>query len=150
MPQESVTTLLAEWRAGSEQARDQLMPIVYDQLRALAGHMVGAERANHTLPATALVHEAYLRLVDVNVPWQDRAHFFKLAARVMRHILVDYAKTQRRLKRGGGAEKISLEDLVQLPASPDSCLPEVDDALERLAAVDPRKAELVDLLYFGG
>src|SRR5260370_1167791 len=147
---QSVTQLLAEWRAGNPQTREQLMPIVYGQLRALAGRLIASERPGHTLAATALVHEAYLKLVDVDVPWQDRAHFFTLAARMMRRILVDYAKTQRRQKRGGGAEKISLEDMAVVPAPPDSCLPEVDEALERLLALDPRKAELIDLLYFGG
>ncbi len=147
---QSVTQLLAEWRAGNPQTREQLMPIVYGQLRALAGRLIASERPGHTLAATALVHEAYLKLVDVDVPWQDRAHFFTLAARMMRRILVDYAKTQRRQKRGGGAEKISLEDMAVVPAPPDSCLPEVDEALERLLAMDPRKAELIDLLYFGG
>ncbi len=149
MPEESVTRLLAEWRAGDGEARDKLLPIVYDQLRALAGKMMSAERPNHTLAATGLVHEAYIRLVDTDVPWEDRAHFFKLAARMMRHILVDYAKGQRRAKRGGG-QKISLEDLGDLASATDSCLPEVDEALDRLAAMDPRKAELIDLLYFGG
>jgi RNA polymerase sigma factor (TIGR02999 family) len=147
---DSVTALLAEWRAGNEDARDRLMPIVYDQLRCLAARVRESERPDHTLAPTALVHEAYLRLVHIDVPWQDRAHFFKLAARLMRRILVDYARTERRQKRGGGAVKVSLEDLVQLPMAPDSYLPEVDEALDRLEKMDPRKAELIDLLYFGG
>ena len=149
MTEQSVTILLAEWRSGNEQARDQLMPIVYEQLRALAGRMIGGERVDHTLAPTALVHEAYLRLVDIDVPWQDRSHFFRLAARLMRRILVDYARGHRRVKRDGG-NRISLEEMAQLPASADSCLPEVDGALEQLAAMDPRKAELIDLIYFGG
>jgi RNA polymerase sigma-70 factor (ECF subfamily) len=126
------------------------MPIVYEQLRGLAARMIGSERPDHTLAPTALVHEAYMRLVGAEIPWQDRAHFFHMAARLMRRILVDYAKGRRRVKRGGDASNISLEELTQFPASPDSCLPEVDEALERLAAIDPRKAELVDLIYFGG
>ncbi len=147
--EESVTILLAEWRSGNELAREQLMPIVYEQLRALAGRVIAGERAGHTLAPTALVHEAYLRLVGVDVPWQDRTHFFRLAARLMRRILVDYAKGSQRVKRDGG-QRISLEDMAELPASGDSCLPEVDVALEKLAAMDPRKAEVIDLIYFGG
>ncbi len=126
------------------------MPIVYGQLRALAGRLIADERPGHTLQATGLVHEAYLKLIDTDVPWQDRSHFFKLAARMMRRILVDYAKARRRQKRGSSAERVVLEDLAVIPASPDSCLPEVDEALDRLAVMDARKAELVDLLYFGG
>jgi RNA polymerase sigma factor (TIGR02999 family) len=144
-----VTKLLAEWRAGDEGAREQLLSIVYDQLRSLAARIMTGERPDHTLAATGLVHEAYLRLAGADVPWQDRAHFFRLAARTMRRILVDYAKAHRRTKRGGGAGKISLEELGDIPGA-DSCLPEVDEALERLAAMDPRKAEVIDLIYFGG
>jgi RNA polymerase sigma factor (TIGR02999 family) len=149
VPEASVTILLAEWRSGNDLARDQLMPIVYEQLRALAGRVIAGERPDHTLAPTALVHEAYLKLVDIDVPWQDRTHFFRLAARLMRRILVDYAKGRRRQKRDGG-NRISLEEMTQLPASGDSCLPEVDIALEQLAAMDPRKAEIIDLIYFGG
>jgi len=150
MSSPSVTKLLADWRAGDQQAREQLMPLVYGQLRALAGPLLASERPGHTLAPTALVHEAYLKLVDADIPWQDRAHFFSLASRMMRRILVDYAKTQRRQKRGGGVEKISLEDVAVAAVNPESSLPEMDDALNRLAAMDPRKGELIDLLYFGG
>jgi RNA polymerase sigma factor (TIGR02999 family) len=131
-------------------ARDQLMPIVYEHLRALAARMISGERPDHTLAPTALVHEAYMRLVGADVAWQDRTHFFRMAARLMRRILVDYAKGRRRGKRGGNAGHISLEEMTQFPVSADSGLPEIDDALERLAAMDPRKAEMIDLIYFGG
>jgi RNA polymerase sigma-70 factor (ECF subfamily) len=126
------------------------MPIVYDQLRSLASRCLRSERPDHTLRATALVHEAYLKLIHADLAWQDRRHFYAVAAKVMRHILVDHAKSQKRVKRGGGAVQIPLDEAVLVgPELPPDVI-EVDGALERLAALDPRKARLVELLFFGG
>jgi RNA polymerase sigma factor (TIGR02999 family) len=114
----NVTQLLLEWRRGNHQALDQLMPLVYDELRRLAQHYMRSERPDHTLQATALVNEAYLRLVDSQVSWQDRAHFFAVAARLMRRILVDHAKARRRSKRGSGGAKVSLDDALDVAVEP--------------------------------
>ena len=127
-----------------------LMPIVYEQLRKQAAHCLSGERAGHTLPATALVHEAYLRLVQVEVSWQSRAHFYALAARLMRRILVDHARTKYRSKRGGRAEHIPIEHAVIVGAEPAESMLELDDALNRLAARDERKSRLVEMIFFGG
>jgi len=144
-----VTKLLHEWSAGNKDALDQLMPLVYDQLRKLASRCLASERPGHTLRATALVNEAYLRLVDSGADFHDRAHFFAVAARLLRQILVDHARTQNRQKRGGGAAKITLDEAIMVqPDQPG--LVELDDALRRLASVDPRKSEVVELTYFGG
>src|SRR5271170_4276233 len=109
-----VTRLLREWGGGNKEALDQLMPVVYQQLRKLASICLRSERPDHTLRATALVHEAYIRLVDAEVAWQDRVHFFAVSARVLRHILVDHAKSGKRQKRGGGVETISLDEAVMV------------------------------------
>ena len=148
--QRSVTRLLQDWGAGNKEALDELMPLVYDQLHKLALHCLQSERSGHTLQATALVSEAYLRLVDSDVSFQDRVHFYAIAARVLRRILVDHARSHNRQKRGGGAPKITLED-ARLPASetPTGII-ELDDALTRLATHDQRKSEVVELLFFGG
>lgn len=126
------------------------MPLIYDELRSLASRYMRSERRTHTLQTTALVNEAYLRLVNAEVPWQDRAHFFAVAARLMRRILVDRAKAHRRLKRGGGVHKVSLETAAVLTPQPQPGLLDVDEALTRLAALDQRKADVVELVYFGG
>lgn len=147
---EKVTVLLRAWREGDEGAMEQLIPIVYPQLRALAARYMGGESKGHTLSATALVHEAYLKLVDAEVPWADRLHFFAVAARVMRHILVDHAKSRHSLKRGGGAIKLSLDEVAQVSDAPEEQLLDLDAALVKLAAFDSRKAELVEMVYFGG
>jgi RNA polymerase sigma factor (TIGR02999 family) len=147
---QQVTRLLKEWSAGNKQALDQLMPLVYDQLRSLAGRCLSSERPEHTLRATALVNEAYLRLVDSNLTLNDRVHFYAVAARLLRHILVDHAKALHRAKRGGGAQKLALDEaLVVGQASPSGIL-DLDEALQRLATHDARKAEVVELLFFGG
>jgi RNA polymerase sigma factor (TIGR02999 family) len=147
---QQVTRLLKEWGGGSKEALDQLMPLVYDQLRALAARCLSAERPEHTLRATALVNEAYLRLVGSELAFNDRVHFYAVAARLLRHILVDHAKSINRAKRGGGAAKLSLEEaLVVGQASPSGIL-DLDDALKRLAVHDSRKADVVELLFFGG
>jgi RNA polymerase sigma-70 factor, ECF subfamily len=144
-----VTKLLHEWSAGNKEALDQLMPLVYDQLRKLASRCLASERPGHTLRATALVNEAYLRLVDSGLDVNDRVHFFAIAARLLRQILVDHARSQNRQKRGGGALNLTLDEAI-LVAPGQSGLVELDEALQRLAAIDRRKSEVVELLYFGG
>lgn len=148
--QQQVTKLLRAWGAGDKAALDELMPLVHLQLRRLAAKCLASERPDHTLRATALVNEAYLRLAGAQSDFTDRVHFFAVAARLLRHILVDHAKGQRRQKRGAGAVKLSLDDALQVGATPPSNILELDEALERLATHDPRKSELVELLFFGG
>jgi len=145
-----VTRLLQEWGGGTKAALDELMPVVYQQLRKLASICLRSERPDHTLRATALVHEAYLRLVDADVAWQDRVHFFAVSARLLRRILVDHAKANRRQKRGGGAETISLDEAVMIGPQSTGGIVELDSALQRLAAHDPRKSDIIELLCFGG
>ena len=147
---ESVTQLLGAWRAGSREALDRLTPLVYDELRRLARRYMSSERRGHTLQATELVNQAFVRLVDMDVPWQDRAHFFAVAARLMRRILVDHAKAHRRVKRGGAETTISIEEAVEVSADPDPDLVALDEALTRLAKFDERKSSIVELHYFGG
>jgi len=148
--QQLVTQLLQQWGSGNKAALDELMPVVYEQLRKLAGRCLRAERPDHTLRATALVNEAYLRLVDADVAWQDRVHFFAVSARLLRRILVDHAKAHNRDKRGGGAEKISLDEAVLVGPQATGGIVELDEALQRLATHDQRKSELIELLFFGG
>ena len=126
------------------------MPLVYDQLHALAQYCFQSERDGHTLRTTALVHEAYLRLAGSNVNWQDRAHFFAVAAQVMRRILVDYARKQKREKRGGGAAKLSLDDAAFVADNSPDAIIALEDALSRLTELDPRKGQALELVYFGG
>jgi len=149
-PRRSVTALLAAWSRGEESALNELMPIVQSELRALARRLMRGERGDHTLQTTALVNEAYVRLVDLSrVHWQDRAHFFAMSARLMRRILVDHARSRASQKRGGGAHRISLsEAMVATGRDPD--LVELDDALAALASVDERKSQVVELRFFGG
>ena len=146
-----VTSMLAAWRAGDPQALDRLMPVVYDELRRLAGSYMQRERADHTLETTALVHEAYLRLAGRTHPsWHDRTHFFAVAAQLMRRILVDHARGHGAAKRGCGQANLPL-DGDALPAGARSAdLIALDDALTDLGAVDPRKAHIVELRFFGG
>jgi RNA polymerase sigma factor (TIGR02999 family) len=145
-----VTQLLHQWSNGNKQALDELMPVVYDQLRKLASNCLRAERPDHTLRATALVHEAYVRLVDSDVAWQDRVHFFAVSARMLRRILVDHAKSNNRKKRGGEFQKVPLDEAVLVGPQGGKGLVELDEALHRLAAQDQRKSELIELLFFGG
>jgi len=148
--QQAVTRLLHELNQGNKQAFDKLMPVVYDQLRKLAARCLLSERQGHTLPATALVHEAYMRLADANLAFEDRVHFYAVAAKVMRHILVDHAKSNSRQKRGGGADRIPLDEAIIVgPEAPAGIL-ELDDALQRLAVHDERKSCIVEMLFFGG
>jgi RNA polymerase sigma factor (TIGR02999 family) len=149
-PSTPVTLLLDRWRSGDRQALDQLMPLVYDELGRLAAHYMRSERPSHTLQATALVNEAYIRLVGASVTWQNRTHFFAVAARLLRRILVDHAKGHRREKRGGGGIKVTLNEAMIAPAELPPDIVALDDALQRLAAIDARKSELIELHFFGG
>jgi RNA polymerase sigma-70 factor, ECF subfamily len=147
---QAVTVLLKQFANGNKEAFDQLIPVVYDQLRKLASRCLLSERSDHGLRATVLVHEVYLRLVDSDVAWEDRAHFYSVAARVMRHILVDHAKAQKRQKRGGGMEHIALDEAVVVGREAPSTVLDLDEALHRLAIHDQRKSQIVELLFFGG
>jgi RNA polymerase sigma factor (TIGR02999 family) len=145
-----ITALLHEWRRGNRAALDRLMPLVYDELRALARRHLRAERHGVTLQPTAVVHEAYLRLVGADVAWEDRAHFFGVASRLMRQVLVDHARARQAKKRGGNATRVDLTG-----ADPSSSPPPVDvlalhEALDRLAAVDATSERIVEMRYFGG
>ncbi len=149
-PHSDVSILLRAWSDGDQNALDQLTPIVYDELRRLAGHYLRGERTGHSLQATALVNEAYLRLVDYKrMRWENRAHFFAVSAQLMRRILVDHAR-RRNLKRGGGVQHVALEDTAILGGGRDENLVVLDDALQALAHMDPRKAQVVELRFFGG
>src|SRR5712692_8359678 len=146
-----ITRLLSEWSDGNQAALDRLLPVVYDELHRLASGYMRRERPDHTLQTTALVHEAYLRLVDQdNVRWQTRAHFFAAAAQVMRHILIDHARGHRRAKRGDGISKVALDDAAVLSAERSDELLAVNDALIKLTGIDPRKSRVFELRYFGG
>lgn len=148
-----VTQLLTDWRNGDQNALDKLMPIVYDELRRLARHYMNRERPGHTLQTTALVNEAYLRLngqKNMNIDWQNRSHFFGIAARVMRQILVDHARSHAYAKRGGGAIKVPLEDAAVVSEDQAGEFIALDEALVRLEDIDPRKCRVVELRYFGG
>ena len=145
----TVTRLLQDWRSGDSRAMEQLAPLVYDDLRAIAARRLRSERPGHTLQATALVNEAYARLADGDMTFQDRAHFFALAARMMRRILTDYARARNSKKRGGGAAALTLDE-GRVPAELDSSIPDLDDAIERLSQVDERKGDVLVLHYFGG
>ncbi len=148
---EAITQLLVKWRGGDKAALDELMPIVYDELRRLARSFMGRERQNHTLQTSALINEAYLKLVtsDEN-NWQDRAHFFAVAAQVMRHILIDHARSYLYQKRGGGAQKVDLEEALVLTEERAREIIDLDDALATLAKLDPRRSRIVELRFFGG
>lgn len=148
--EKAVTRLLHELSHGDKSAFDKLMPVVYDHLHRLATRCLLSERPGHTLPATALVHEAYLRLVQADVAWEDRVHFYAVAARVMRRILVDHAKANNRQKRGGGVERIPFDEAIIVGPEASARVVEVDEALQRLAAHDERKSSIVELLFFGG
>ena len=145
-----ITRLLADWSGGDRAALDQLVPLVYAELHRLAHRYMSHENSGHTLQTTALVNEAYLRLVDRDIPWQNRAHFFAVAAQTMRRILIDHARTHVAAKRGGGATVVSLDAVAELSAGRAAELVALDDALGALAAQDERRAQVVELRYFGG
>jgi RNA polymerase sigma factor (TIGR02999 family) len=149
-----VTQLLRAWRAGDGAAFDELMPIVYSQLRSIAARYMRQERVDHTLRSTALVNEAHLRLLEIDVSWQDRAHFTAIAALTMRRILVDHAKSLHRVKRGSGAVKLQLDeslgDAVEVAQADPAQMIDLDNALTLLERQDARKARLIELIYFGG
>lgn len=149
-PQE-VTQMLLDWSKGDQQALARLIPVVYGELRRLASRNLRRERADHTLQTTALIHEAYLKLVEQrNVRWQNRAHFFGIAAQLMRRVLIDHARTRHRVKRGGAAMRVPLEEVVIAAEGLNINLVSLDEALTRLAAVDPRQGRIVELRFFGG
>ena len=149
--QQQVTELLAAWGGGDQAARDELMPLVYEELRRLARRFMHRERAGHTLQTSALVNEAFLRLVDQkNVRWQDRAHFFGIAARLMRQVLVDYARRRGYAKRGGDVRRVPLDEAVVVSEERAAEVVALDDALKSLAEIDPRKSQVVELRFFGG
>ena len=145
-----ISRLLHAWSDGDQTALDGLTPIVYDELRRLAHYYMGRERPGNTLQTTALVNEAYMRLVDYKrMQWQDRAHFFAVAAQVMRRILVDHARTHN-VKRGAGAQHIALDDVAVVSADRTADLVALDDAMNALARIDPRKVQIIEMRFFGG
>jgi RNA polymerase sigma factor (TIGR02999 family) len=146
-----VTQLLLAWRSGEKEALGQLVPVVSRELHRLAHHYMIRERPGHVLQTTALVHEAYLRLIDAqHLDWQNRAHFFAISARLMRQVLVEFARAEQTQKRGGGAVLLSLDEGAVVGRSPDVDLLALDEALDRLAGLDERKAQIVELRFFGG
>ena len=150
-PSREVTELLRAWSRGEEEAREKLIPLIYEDLRQRARRQMGRERRGHTLQTTALIHEAYLRLVGAApVDWESRSHFFAIAARTMRRILVDHARSRRSLKRGGAARAVSLDEQLLVADQPAHDLVTLDLSLQALTALDPRKGRVVELRYFGG
>ena len=148
---EGVTQLLIDWSSGNRAALDELMPLVYDELRRLARRHMARERRDHTLQTSALINEAYLRLVDQkDFQWQNRAHFFAVAAQVMRHTLIDHARRYQYAKRGAGAQKIALDEAAVFTEQRAAEFVALDDALAALATLDPRRSEIVELRFFGG
>jgi RNA polymerase sigma factor (TIGR02999 family) len=148
---QEITELLLAWNDGDEQALDRLMPLVHDELHRLARRYMAGQRADHPLQTTALVNEAYLRLVDSSrVRWQNRAHFFAVSAQLMRRILVDVARARHRVKRGGDVVRVTFDEALAMSQEPSAALIALDDALRALAAVDARKSKVVELRFFGG
>ena len=148
---DNLTGLLTEWRQGDKTALETLTPLVYDELRRIAHRYMQGEREGHTLQTTALVNEAYLRLADQQkIEWQNRAHFFAVAAQMIRRILVDHARTHNAEKRGGGACKLELDEAIGVPQQRDLNLVALDDAMNTLAEMDPQQGRIVELRFFGG
>lgn len=145
-----VTQLLRDWRNGDQAAFDRLLPLVYDELRRLAGHYLRGERDGHTLQSAALVHEAYLQLLGQEIDWQSRAHFLGVAAQAMRRVLVDYARSRNYQKRGGQVAHVEIEAAATVALTQAGELIALDDALQGLEKLDPRKSRVVELRYFGG
>ena len=149
-PSREITKLLIDWKGGNAEAFNELAPMVYQELRKLAASCLRSDRPDHTLQPTALIHEAYLRLIDQSMPgWQNRSHFFGVAARLMRQVLVDFARSRQSQKRGGG-NKVTLNEAVAYSEANSSRLLEINEALDRLAAFDERKCKVIELRYFGG
>jgi len=150
-PTLDITQLLVAWGNGDQTALDRLTPLISQELHRLAKRYMGRENAGHLLQTTALVNEAYLKLIDATqVRWQNRAHFFALSAQVMRHILVDFARSEHRLKHGGGVKQLNLEEAAIVSPEPDRNFVAVDEALRTLAALNPRQSQIVELRFFGG
>ena len=150
-PSTQINRLLADWGHGDQDAREALIPLVYEELRRIARHRLWHERPDHTLQSAALVNEAYLRLVRQEAPqWQNRAHFFGVAAQLMRHILVDHARKHLAAKRGAGAPRLSFNPEIALPQEPEVDLVALDSALNKLAGFDPQQSRLIELRFFGG
>jgi len=149
-PRTEVTQLLAELNTGDRSAVERLMPLVYGELRRIAAGYFARERGDHTLQPTAVVHEAFLRLVDQQVEWQNRAHFLSVAATMMRRVLLDYAKAKQADRRGGGAHKVELEEFMAVTEDRLADVLAIDEALERLGALDKDQARVVELRFFGG
>lgn len=145
-----VTQLLRDWRNGDQAAFERLLPLVYDELRRLAGHYLRGERQGHTLQSAALVHEAYLQLLGQEIDWQNRAHFLGVAAQAMRRVLVDYARSRNYQKRGGQVAHVEIEAAATIALAQAGELVALDDALQGLEKLDPRKSRVVELRYFGG
>lgn len=151
VPPQNITELLVEGSKGNKAALDQLLPFVYDELRRQAARYLRRERAGHTLQTTALIHEAYIRLIDQKkVQWQNRAQFFGIAAQLMRRILVDHARARKRSKRGGSNIQVSLEPAMAVTQDQELDLVALDEALERLAQIDPQQSKIVELRFFSG
>jgi len=150
--QHDVTRILKEWRKGDQEALDRLLPLVYEQLKRMARAWLRGERRDHTLNTTAMVHETYLKMVDINqVQWEHRAHFLAMASRVMRRILVNYALKRKAEKRGGDRRRVTYEeDYLPIPETYAETLLELDDALQQMAKIHPRQSEAIELHYFGG
>ncbi|HEV7670139.1 MAG TPA: sigma-70 family RNA polymerase sigma factor [Thermoanaerobaculia bacterium] len=151
MSEDTITQLLVQWSSGDQEAAQQVLPLVYEKLRGIASRQLRLERADHTLQPTAIVHEAYLRLVEqAGLDWPSRSHFFAFAARLIRRILVDYARHRNRAKRGGLSQKVTLHEMANLALEKSTDLAALDEALSTLERVDPRKAAVVELKFFGG
>ena len=149
--QHQITQLLAEWSDGNQSALDELYPLVYEELHRLARRYMSRERKGHTLQTTALINEAYVRLVDQkNVHWANRSHFFAISAQIMRRILIDHARRHAYAKRGGGAQQVSLEEVAVVAREQSAEIIRLDEALKILAKMDPRRCHVVELRYFGG
>ncbi|MBS0399013.1 MAG: sigma-70 family RNA polymerase sigma factor [Proteobacteria bacterium] len=148
-PRGKFTQLLSDWRGGSDRALGELTPLVYEELRRLAHRYMRSERSSHTLQATAVVHEAFLRLIQSEVPMQDRTHFFALASRLMRRVLVDHARSRSRDKRFGNARQVPLEDAPPLKVETSFDIVDLDLGLDHLARLEPRLAQVLELHYFG-
>ena len=147
---QNITQLLAEWRDGNQSALDELYPLVYDELHRLARRYMSRERKGHTLQTTALINEAYVRLVGQKVNWANRSHFFAISAQIMRRILIDHARRHAYAKRGGGAQQVSLDEAAAVTPDQSAELIRLDEALTSLAEMDPRRSQVVELRYFGG